>query len=101
VIQAVNPTAGPLVGGQVLTISGQNLSRSDIVNVTVAGVPVLSILSQNVTQVIVVTGPRPAAALGSVNITTTRGESRFADSYTYLARASLETHSCGLMFVLI
>lgn len=64
----VSPDSGPVAGGTTVTISGVNLGDgTDVMNVTLCGVPVAAIVSQSSTQ-IVVTAAAGVAGTGDVMI---------------------------------
>ena len=71
VITSFDPAGAPITGARNITILGTNLGNgSDITAVTVANVPVLRILSQNTTFVVVEVAPIDLVALnvtGPVN----------------------------------
>ncbi|HBA85477.1 MAG TPA: hypothetical protein DCZ95_15430 [Verrucomicrobia bacterium] len=80
----VSPTNGPATGGAEVTIKGTHLGNgSDITNVTIRGVPVAAIVSQNATQLLVQTAAG-APGLGEVRVHSSGfGEAAKADSYRY------------------
>ena len=65
-ITAIVPATTPTPGGNLITIYGTNMGNgSDVYNVTLAGVPVAAIVSQNRTHVVVLAAPAPAAVAGA------------------------------------
>lgn len=86
-IESVVPSAGPLAGGNLLTITGSAEigSGSDITAVTLGDVAAV-IQSQTHDQVVVLVPPGAALAPGRVRVTvtsTTVGVSSLANGYTF------------------
>ena len=84
-ITGVNPSNGPLVGGNTVTISGSFLGRTnDITSVTLKGVSA-TITEQSATQVKVTAGNGTAAeGIGDVVVNSTfYGTTTKTDGYTY------------------
>jgi len=85
IIQYVNPSNGPLVGGNTVTIiSATNIgSGSDITDVKINSVSVSSIGMQNQTAVVVRV---PAGSIGAVNVSVyslSFGVATLTNGYTY------------------
>jgi alpha-tubulin suppressor-like RCC1 family protein len=63
----VSPDLVPSTGNTTVTISGQNLcDGTDVTNVTLCGIPVVSIVSQSATQVVVKASPARHSMNGDV-----------------------------------
>ena len=86
-LSGVAPASGALDGGYTVTISGTNLCNGlDVTNVTLCGIPVLSIESQSDTQIVVIAGMAAATGLGNVRVySTSFGETLKSNAFTYLA----------------
>jgi hypothetical protein len=81
----VDPIAGPVSGGQRVTITGENLSYNDLTSVTLAGTAVRSIVTQNETTLVVESGSRLGApGSGDVVAESARGTATLTSAYTYL-----------------
>lgn len=80
-IDALAPPAGPVAGGQTVTISGASLAGAT--GVSVGGSPA-AIVSSSETSVIVTT-PAHAAGSASVSVTTPLGTSTLPGAYAYVA----------------
>ena len=96
----VTPTSCAKTGGTQVTIIGSGLGNgTDITNVTLCGVAVQSINSQNATQVVVTAGASPVAGSGDVRVfSTSCGEtvkSNYFSYYYYGAIAGLYTTDWG------
>jgi len=83
-ISEVIPSSGPAFGGTQVTIFGQNLgSGSDVTSVSLAGINA-TIVSQNSTQIIVVSEPSTGNSAGDVKVySTLRGVTTLANGFTY------------------
>ena len=81
----VTPTSGLADGGFTVTIMGRYLgSGTDITNVTLCGVPVASIDSQNATQVLVTAAATVGYKFGDVCVfSTTQGSTVKSNIFTY------------------
>jgi len=84
-ITNISPNAGPLAGGQIVTITGASLSGAT--TVTFGGVAA-SFTIDSPTQ-ITVTTPANAAGAGDVVIVTAGGSATSAGGYTYAAPATI------------
>ena len=83
----VQPNNGPLTGENVVTITGTAFTNGvvgDVYNVTVAGIPVTTIVSFTATQVVVTVAPAPATTTGDVIVSSkSYGASTGSSLYTY------------------
>ena len=84
-VGGVTPAFGPMSGSNVVTIAGSGLGDgTDVTGVTLCGVPVLTILSQSPTQVVVRAGATGVAGLGNVVVaSTSRGTVTASNAYAY------------------
>lgn len=86
IVTVATPDNGPLVGGNIVTISGTNFgSGSDITSVTLNGVAVSQIVSQTASNVVVVAGDGTGhQGSGSIVVQSISiGTSTLANSYAY------------------
>lgn len=90
----VSPVSGAWTGGYPVVIRGSNLGNgTDVTNVTLAGISVVSIDSQSATQ-IVVTAAAGTPGLGDVVVySTTHGVTTKTDGFTYLDLYTLAIES--------
>lgn len=104
-VQYVQPNNGPLEGGNVVALSGTNISDGspgDILNVTLDGVPVARIISFDRDHVYVEAGTATVAGTGHVVVTTrSRGISMKNFGYTYNPRGRIDDWSINNDMVLI
>lgn len=84
-ITTVTPAAGPLAGGQTVTISGDNLTDPSAVTFDADAANVVS----NTSTSINVTTPPHAAGVVSVSVTTAGGSATQPSSYTYVPPPSI------------
>ncbi len=82
----VIPNRGTMPGGYLVEISGSNLcSSGDVVDVSLCGVPVQSVVTQSATRILVVAAAGPAG-VGHVRVNSTSyGETVASNAFTYLA----------------
>ncbi|MFM7259579.1 MAG: SUMF1/EgtB/PvdO family nonheme iron enzyme, partial [bacterium] len=80
-ITNVNPAAGPVIGGTLITVTGTNLTGTT--SVTVGGVAATSV---TVTSATTLTAVTPAGTTGAKNVvvTTVGGSATAAGAFTYL-----------------
>ena len=85
-VTGVSPTAGPLVGGTTVTITGTNLSGATAVDFGVT--PGTNVIATSATQITAVS-PAETAGYADVTVVTVGGTSAtsLADEFTYVARA--------------
>jgi hypothetical protein len=81
----VSPVSGAKTGGFQVTIAGSGLgSGTDITNVTLCGVSVLSINSQSASQVVVTAGACPTGRYGDVRVfSASCGETVKSNAFNY------------------
>ncbi len=85
----VAPTAGELAGGYPVILSGDHLGAGDVTNITLAGVPVQSIISQNATQIVVVAGAAGAPGPGDVVVESpSHGRTILSNGFAYASAAT-------------
>lgn len=87
VISHIYPNSGVCSGNETVTIMGRNLvtNSSDIINVTLAGVPVIAVLSANSTTITVLSGRTDTPHSGDVIVTSSSyGEIRYTNGFTYI-----------------
>jgi len=83
-ITRVYPVSGPLAGGTVVTIYGSALGNgSDVINVTLAGVIVRSIVSQAFSQCVVISDTATSAHTGVVAVTSATYDQASGSSFEY------------------
>ncbi len=82
-IQQVEPTQGPLAGGQTVRIRGLRLNG--VLSVKFGGVAVASVRAINANEVEVTTPPRQIPGSVEVLVETVAGIGRKSSAYTYLA----------------
>jgi uncharacterized repeat protein (TIGR02543 family) len=89
----VVPDSGSVSGGYQVVITGTNLGNgSDVTNVTLCGVSVASIVSQSVTQIVVIAGAKVTPGLGDVRVFSgSQGETVRPDAFTYIDTTSTIT----------
>ncbi|WP_165482041.1 IPT/TIG domain-containing protein [Legionella beliardensis] len=87
-ITTLNPSAGPVAGGQAVTLTGANLSGTT--SVTFGGTPVTSVTVVNDATLLVVTPAGPVGPVG-VTVTTTSGSATLSSGYTYVAAPTITT----------
>ncbi len=87
-ISGLTPASGSWTGNYEVVISGTNLGNGDITNVTLAGVSVDLIVSQSMSQVVVVAGASNSGLLGDVRVySTSYGETVMTNAFEYLRTA--------------
>lgn len=83
-ISAVVPAVGSLVGGNSVTISGANLDKGDVTQVTLCGIPAV-IQAESPTQIIVTAMGAAIVTNGAVVVTSiSYGTTVASNAYTYL-----------------
>lgn len=86
-ITAVYPEIGPRAGGQIVKITGYWMCDNtveDIMNITMAGVPVQSIINATSSAIYVISGPSQLTSHGVIIIhTISRGMLRSTATYMY------------------
>ncbi len=83
-VTGVTPAAGPLAGGQTVTITGSNFTTSAETVVTIGGVAATNIVVQNSTTITAVTAAHAAGATNVV-VTNSIGTATLTNGYTYSA----------------
>ncbi len=83
-IGSIVPNAGPLAGGQAVTITGTNFTTSAETTVTIGGQAATSVVVQNSTTITAVTPPNTAGAK-NVTVTNSIGTATLTGGYTYVA----------------
>lgn len=83
-IGSITPNAGPLAGGQAVSISGTNFTTPAETTVTIGGVSATNIVVQNSTTI---TATTPGNGAGATNVTVTNsiGTATLTGGYTYAA----------------
>lgn len=84
-INAVTPASGPINGGTIVVIAGNNFSG--VSAVTFGGVPAQSFTVNSSSQITAVTPPRASAGSVPIEITLTTGT--IDSSYTYVAAPTI------------
>lgn len=105
-IQSVQPDNGPLAGGNVVVLTGNNITNGqpgDIERVELNGVPVAEVFtSPDQNQVTVTAGAAATAGRGHVVVTSrSRGISRKSFGYTYNPGGRIDEWSITGEYVLI
>jgi glucose/arabinose dehydrogenase len=83
-VGSITPNAGPLGGGQAVTITGTNFTASAETAVTIGGQPATNVVVQNSTT-ITATTPANTAGLKDVVVTNSIGTATLTGGYTYAA----------------
>lgn len=83
-VTAIQPAAGPLAGGQAVTITGTNFTTSAETVVTIGGQAATNVVVQNSTTITALTPPNTAGLKG-VTVTNSIGTATLAASYNYAA----------------
>lgn len=93
----VNPISGSAVGGYTVELTGTYLGNgSDVTNVTLCGVPVMQIVSQSPTQIVVIAASASGPGTGDVRVfSTSYGELVKADAFTYDYAPTITVHAEG------
>lgn len=83
-VNTVAPATGPLVGNNLVTLTGTNLGNGlDITSVRLANIEAV-LVSQSATEVVVRAAAAPAAVVGTVRIASTSfGVTEKTLAYTY------------------
>lgn len=89
-LSAVSPNAGPLTGGQSVTLTGVDLTGATAV--TIGGAAATAVTVVNDTTVTAVT-PSGTAGAKNVTVTTPGGTVTRVNGYTYIAAPTLTAHS--------
>jgi hypothetical protein len=83
-VTAITPSAGPLGGGQAVTITGTNFTTAaDTTVKTLGGQPLTNLVVQNSTTMTAVTPPN-TAGLKNLTITNSVGTATLANAYNYV-----------------
>jgi glucose/arabinose dehydrogenase len=83
-VTGIQPSAGPVSGGQAVTITGANFTTSAETSASIDGVAVLNLVVQNSTTITAVT---PSGTIGAKNVSVTNsiGTGTLTNGYTYAA----------------
>jgi glucose/arabinose dehydrogenase len=83
-VTGIQPSAGPVSGGQAVTITGTNFTTTADTAATIGGVALANTVVQNSTTI---TGVTPAGTLGAKNVVVTNsiGAGTLTNGYTYAA----------------
>ena len=82
-VTSVSPSAGPVAGGQQITITGSNFTTAAETSADIGGAPLANLVVQNSTTI---TATTSASTAGTKNLTVTNsiGTAMLANAYTYV-----------------
>lgn len=81
-VTSIQPAAGPVGGGQAVTITGTNFTTSAETTVTIGGQPATNVVVHNSTTITAVT-PANTAGAKDVTVTNSIGSATLAGGYQY------------------